>query len=71
MLSPLLETLGVLAVLASLAINLRALFDRHQSPREPRQQRDDCRVPHCLARLCKPGQQLHECVRFVFRRPPG
>jgi hypothetical protein len=30
MLSPLLETLGALAILASLAVNLRALFDRHR-----------------------------------------
>jgi hypothetical protein len=30
MLSPLLETLGALAVLASLAINLRALLDRRR-----------------------------------------
>jgi hypothetical protein len=30
MLSPLLETLGALAVLASLAINLRALLKRHR-----------------------------------------
>lgn len=30
MLSTLLETLGALAVLASLAINLRALFKRHR-----------------------------------------
>jgi hypothetical protein len=29
MLSPLLETLGALAILLSLAVNLRALFDRH------------------------------------------
>jgi hypothetical protein len=30
MLSTLLETLGALAVLASLAINIRALFDRRR-----------------------------------------
>ena len=30
MLSPLLETLGALAVLASLSVNLRALFDRRR-----------------------------------------
>ena len=30
MLSPLLETLGALALLLSLAVNLRALFDRHR-----------------------------------------
>jgi hypothetical protein len=30
MLSPLLETLGALAILLSLAVNLRALFDRHR-----------------------------------------
>jgi hypothetical protein len=30
MLSPLLETLGALAILASLAVNLRALFDRRR-----------------------------------------
>jgi len=30
MLSPLLETLGALAILASLAINLRALLHRHR-----------------------------------------
>jgi hypothetical protein len=30
MLSPILETLGALAILASLAINLRTLFGRHR-----------------------------------------
>jgi hypothetical protein len=30
MLSPLLETLGALAVLVSLAVNIRALRDRHR-----------------------------------------
>jgi len=30
MLSPLLETLGALAILASLVVNLRALFDRRR-----------------------------------------
>lgn len=29
-LSPLLETLGALAILVSLAVNLRALLDRHR-----------------------------------------
>jgi hypothetical protein len=30
MLSPLLETLGALAILVSLVVNIRALLDRHR-----------------------------------------